>query len=262
MSSVEFSATLVGPGHGTPAAPPRARRRDTDDGRGFDCTVPGAVARACYRLCQFIGRSVAFCTMKVVVVRPELAERDGGYVLACTHMSHLEPFCASGIVRRKIDWMARVEFFRPRLVGALLRAVDAFPVNRVGVPVRAIRTAVARAAAGRAVGIFPEGGVANGAASVCRGGPIKKGACVVSLRAGVPIVPCVILGTYDLNAVGPWLPFRRARLWVAFGPPVEPRHGPTRRQSRDALAADVRREFVSLYAELRTRCGIDDAEVP
>jgi 1-acyl-sn-glycerol-3-phosphate acyltransferase len=232
------------------------------DVRGFGCTVPGPVARWAFRACQFIGRSVFFCTMNVQVVRPEAAEREGGYVLACTHLGHLEPFCVGAVMRRKVDWMARVEYFRNRIIRAMLRAVDAFPVNRFGVPVRSIRTAVARAAGGRIVGIFPEGGVATGSASVCRGGPIKRGACVVANRAGVPIVPCVVLGTHALNRVGPWLPFRRGRLWVVFGRPIEPRPGPARRAAREALAADLEREFVSLYGEARARYGIADGEIP
>src|SRR3954451_12057333 len=150
--------------------------------------------------------------MDVRVVRPAAAARPGGYVLACAHFSHLDPFCLSVIVRRPIDWMARIEFYRHAPVAAALSAIDPFPVNRQGVPVSAVRTAVARARAGRVVGVFPEGGVSRGPESVCRGGDLKKGACLIACRAGVPVLPCVILGSHALNRVGPWVPLGRTPL--------------------------------------------------
>jgi 1-acyl-sn-glycerol-3-phosphate acyltransferase len=158
--------------------------------------------------------------------------------------------------------VARIEFYRNQLAAAALWAMDAFPVDRFGVPVRAIRTAVARAASGRVVGLFPDGGVVRGTASVCRGAPMKRGACVVANRAGVPIIPCVILGTHQLNRFTAWLPLRRTKLWVIFGQAIHPRADLPRRRARDAMAAEVQQAFVSLYAELRSRYGIDDAEIP
>jgi 1-acyl-sn-glycerol-3-phosphate acyltransferase len=200
--------------------------------------------------------------MNVHTLRPEAAEREGGFVLACSHLSHLDPICVGVLVNRKVDWMARLEFFRLRLVAACLWSIDAFPVNRFGVTARAIRSAIARAAAGRVVGIFPEGGVVRGAASACRGGPIKMGACVVAQRAGVPIIPCVILGTHRLNHPLPWIPYRRAHLWVAFGEPVEPRTGPDRRRARHEMAEELRSRFAGLLHEATETLGIPDGEIP
>ena len=203
--------------------------------------------------------------MNVRAVRREAADRAGGYVLACTHFSHLEPICISLIVRRKVDWMARLEFYRYRLIAGILWAADAFPVDRFGVPVRSIRTAVARCKAGRIVGIFPEGGVVTGKASMCRGGAMKPGACVIARRANVPIIPCVILGVHTLNCVPPWIPFRRGNLWAIFGEPVwpvQPTAGTSRRQARDDLARRVEASFASLYNELLARYGLDDRENP
>lgn len=260
MSSIDFSTALMGSsrdGSDAAARPPAGGMAG-----GFGCRVPGAVARLNYRLGQLIGRSVFSVTMNVRTLRPAAAEREGGYVLACTHLSHLDPICVGVLVNRKIDWMARLEFFRLRPVAAYLWSIDAFPVNRSGVTTRAIRSAIARAAGGRVVGIFPEGGVVGGAASVCRGGPIKKGACVVAQRAGVPIIPCVILGTHRLNRPLPWIPYRRARLWVAFGEPVHPRVGTDRRRARQEMAEELRGRFAGLFREATETFGIPDGEIP
>jgi 1-acyl-sn-glycerol-3-phosphate acyltransferase len=215
-----------------------------------------------YRIAQAIGRFVFFQTMNAEVIRPEAAEREGGYVLAPTHLSHLEPFCLGALIRRKVDWMARLEFFRRKWAAAMLYAVDSFPVNRTGVPVSAIRTAIARARAGRIVGVFPEGGVVVGAQSACRGGPVKKGAFLVAHRANVPVLPCVVLGTYKLNEVKPWLPFRNARSWVIYGRPIFPNANASGREAREELAAQWKAQVRELYDELRGIYGIPDRDVP
>jgi 1-acyl-sn-glycerol-3-phosphate acyltransferase len=216
-----------------------------------------------YRISRVGGRFTFFCTMRAHVLHAQRAEREGGYVLALTHLSHLEPMCASILSQRRIHWMTRKEFFKYRLISAYLRACNAFRVDRQGIPVSAVRQAIQRAQHGHAVGICPEGGVTQGAQAAIRGGAIKKGCCTVALRASVPILPCVMLGTDKLNRVGPWLPFKRAQIWLAYGEPIHPPAGmKSTRASREALAARLVSSYGQLYAELRTQYGICDSDVP
>jgi 1-acyl-sn-glycerol-3-phosphate acyltransferase len=214
----------------------------------------------------FAGRSISrfihFNCIKSVVLHPERFEIPGGFVLACSHLSHLEPFVIGTLVDRKIDFMSRIEFFKYRLIARTIYALDGFPVNRQGVSVSAIRTAISRVREGRIVGIFPEGGVAHGKDSVMRGGAIKKGVCVVAYRAAKPVLPVVVVGTEKLNCVGPWLPFKRGRVWVIFGEKIYPRlDEPRRRVARELMAKDLQAEFQNIYRELCTTCGIDDSSV-
>src|SRR5438067_944031 len=162
---------------------------------GLDATpVADESSRACpsinrlYFICRTIGRIVFFCTMRVYAINRQAVDRDGPFILALTHLSHLEPFCASVLLKRQIDWMTRKEFFVFRPFAWFLHAVDAFIVNRQGVPVSAIRTAIERLRNGRIVGICPEGGVAIGDQSVLRGAAIKRGCCSAAIRAAVPII--------------------------------------------------------------------------
>ena len=217
-----------------------------------------------YRTAGVLGKFVCFCTLRKVVIRPEAARRRGAYLLACTHLSHLEPLLVSMLVPRQIDWVTRIEFYRYRPIALLLRGLRTIPVRRFGVPVSTIRTSLERLARGRVVGICPEGGVAQGPASALRGGRIKRGVCLLAIRAGVPVLPCVMVGTDKLNAVGPWLPARRGRIWVAFGDrAVEP---PTdqldRRAARRRMAEELEREFAKLFREVLDTCEIGEAEVP
>jgi 1-acyl-sn-glycerol-3-phosphate acyltransferase len=215
-----------------------------------------------YSLSKSVCRFVQFTCIKTVVLHPERAEVPGGFVLACSHLSHLEPCVIATLVKRKIDFMSRIEFYRYHLIASMLDALDAFPVNRQGISVSAIRTSIARVLAGRIVGIFPEGGVVHGKESILRGGPMKKGACVVAYRAAAPVLPVVVVGTDKLNCVGPWLPFRRGRVWVIFGRMIHPHlDEPRRRIARELMALDVQAEFQNIYRELCTTCNIDDRTV-
>lgn len=205
------------------------------------------------------------CIVEFVLNRRQI-QRRGGFVIACTHISHLEPAIVSCHTRRRIHWIARIEFFRLWWFRPFLRLVGAISVNRQGVPVAAMRRAIRLAGRGEIVGIFPEGGVQRGANNVVRGGPMKRGACVIAIRAGVPIVPAVALGVDQLTRVSPWLPAKRARVWIAYGQPIFPptptpaRRG--RRAARFRMADQLQTSFVSLYDELKARANLADDIVP
>jgi 1-acyl-sn-glycerol-3-phosphate acyltransferase len=207
-----------------------------------------------YRVGRAFGRFVFFCTMRTHVTDPHFAERDGGYVLALTHLSHLEPLAAGIIGRRPIDWMTRKEFYKYRVFRWCLNGMNAFRVDRQGIPVSAVRTAIERVRQGRVVGICPEGGVKTGLESAFRGGAIKRGCCSVAIRSQSPIVPCLMLG--------PWLPYKRATIWVAYGEPIHvPPDTRSTRATRRELSARLTAAYQQLYAQLREKHGISDASV-
>jgi 1-acyl-sn-glycerol-3-phosphate acyltransferase len=112
------------------------------------------------------------------------------------------------------------------------------------------------------VGVFPEGEIKCGADSVLRGGAIKRGVCLLAQRTGRPVLPCLILGTEKLNAVDPWLPFLRGRLWVACGEYIEPMPNPSRRAGRAEMAARIEAELRRLYAETRREFALEDSVLP
>lgn len=158
--------------------------------------------------------------------------------------------------------MARIEFYRRKWTRSLLGAVHAFPVNRQGVPVSAIKTAIGRLKAGEVVGVFPEGEIKEGQESVLRGASIKRGVCLLAARANCPVLPCVILGTDKLNAIDPWLPARRGRIWIACGEFIEPVQGLSKHAARAEMAAKIEAAMVELYARLRREYGLEDSILP
>jgi 1-acyl-sn-glycerol-3-phosphate acyltransferase len=202
------------------------------------------------------------CVARVRVVGRENANPTGGFLLAANHISHFDPFIISSVIGRKIDWMTMAEFFRSSALGFLLRAVDAFPADRDRADRKTIRTAIERLKGGRVIGLFPEGGIRDGARSLLEGAPLRPGASTLAQIAGVPVLPCVILGTDRLYSKRQWLPFRRTPIWIAFGNPIS--HFPELQKlhARQRIESDLAAAFKKLYAELREKFRLTADDLP
>ena len=141
----------------------------------------------------------------------------------------------------------------------------AFSVNRQGIPISSIRIAIDLANNGHVVGIFPEGGCRKGPDLAIRGGRIKQGVATIALRAQVPILPVVVLGTDRMASVDAWLPGKYGRVWIAFGNWIEPPARPPRRRQRNvrrALAHQLEVEYVRTYHELLDHSQLSDSFTP
>jgi len=199
---------------------------------------------------------------RIHVVGWDYTNRAGGFLLASNHISHFDPPIISSVARRKIDWMAMAEFFPVPGLGHFLRAVDAFPAARDRADRKTIRSAIERLKDGRIVGVFPEGGIRDGARSLLGGAPLRPGASTLAHMASVPIVPCVILGSDRLYAKRNWLPLRRTPVWIAFGQAIS--HFPELEKSvaRARIEQELANAFQELYAELRRRFQLTSDDLP
>ena len=215
---------------------------------------------AVHRAVNFAGakffRALFESVGRIRFLHRERAERAGGFLLASNHISHFDPLIISAVVRRKIDWMAMAEFFPKPVIGQFLRAVDAFPADRHRADRKTIRTALERLKRGRAVGIFPEGGIRHGGMSILHGAPLRSGVAALADMAKVPIVPCVILGSDRLYNMRRWLPLRRTPLWIAFGDAIPCSHD--RASIEKAFSAALQK----LNAELRARFALMPNDLP
>ncbi len=143
------------------------------------------------------------------------------------------------------------EFFPIPLLGHFLRAVDAFPADRHRADRKTIRTAIERLKNGRIVGVFPEGGIRDGARSLLEGAPLRPGASTLAHMAGVPILPCVIVGSDRLYSAKKWLPVRRTPVWIAFGDPISPFPELEKSAARQRIESELTTAFKNLYSELQ-----------
>jgi len=84
--------------------------------------------------------------------------------------------------------MGKVEIFRVPVIGAILRAIGMFPVDRAGGGAMAIKGAMKLLKDGEKVGMFPEGTRVHSEAD----SEAKTGAVRLAARLGVPIVPVYV----------------------------------------------------------------------
>jgi 1-acyl-sn-glycerol-3-phosphate acyltransferase len=180
---------------------------------------------------------------------------SGACVLVSNHISHFDPPVLSGWLARKIDWIAMSELFSTAWSRIGFDWLDVIPVDRTGDDRKALRTALERLAQGRMVGVFPEGGIRDGAASILNGASMREGAFLIASKAHCPVVPVVILGTDRLYNIRRWVPGRRARVFVAVGNPI-PSGG--RREMAEAAAKAI----MDLKNQLAIRCGLDADDFP
>jgi 1-acyl-sn-glycerol-3-phosphate acyltransferase len=221
-------------------------------------------------ICHSLANRIAAVLMKLLfgsvarirVLRRENANYKGGFLLAANHISHFDPLILSAVVRRKIDWMAMAEFFPRPFIGSALRAVDAFPAERDRADRATIRNAIGRLRQGRIVGIFPEGGIRDGSRSLLEGAPLRPGASTLGHMAGVPILPCVILGTDRLYSIKNWLPLRRTPVWVAFGDPIPNFPNLEKAIARERIHDELAAAFSGLYRELREKFKLTPGDLP
>jgi 1-acyl-sn-glycerol-3-phosphate acyltransferase len=107
------------------------------------------------------------------------------------HIAFLDPVILTGIFPRYLISMAKVEAIEDKVIGPIIKAFDAFPVNRGAGDRQALRTAFDVLDAGLALLIAPEGHHSE----TSELGEAHEGIAYVAQRAHVPIVPVAISGT-------------------------------------------------------------------
>lgn len=134
----------------------------------------------------------------------------GGGVIACNHLSAIDPPLVGAHCPRAIHWMAKAELLALPLVGEILQWTGAFPVRRGQGDRDALRRARALARDGHMVGMFVKGTRQR----LGHPGKVLPGAMTIALREDVPVVPC---GVYSFG----WSLRNRMRCAVIWGEPVD-----------------------------------------
>jgi 1-acyl-sn-glycerol-3-phosphate acyltransferase len=112
-------------------------------------------------------------------------------------------------------FVVKASVFRVAPLRPLLRAWGAIPVERTGRDLRGIRAILAALRAGRVVALAPEGRRSR----TGRLGPINPVLARIAARAGVPLVPVGIRGSFAALPPGARRP-RRRPIAVRVGPPL------------------------------------------
>jgi 1-acyl-sn-glycerol-3-phosphate acyltransferase len=190
--------------------------------------------------------ALAVLGLRYVVDGEEHLRADRPAVYCVNHTSNVEPpvlFVALRRLTPHLHILYKAELRKLPILNIGFDLVGFIPVDRGNreQTTRAVNQAVARLNAGGSFFVFPEGTRSRTGELL----PFRKGAFVMAMRAGVPIVPVAISGARDAMQKGSAI-IRPATIRLRVGAPIETR-GLDEAQ-RDDLVHSVRAEVQRLLS--------------
>lgn len=147
----------------------------------------------------------------------------GAAILASNHLAVMDSFYLPLVVRRRITFLAKSEYFTGTGVkGWFTRwfytAVGQVPIDRTDSDAAqaALTTAQRILKDGKLLGIYPEG-TRSPDGRLYKG---KTGLARLALHTGVPVIPVAMIGTNVVNPPGTKM-LRPGRVTVRFGKPMD-----------------------------------------
>jgi 1-acyl-sn-glycerol-3-phosphate acyltransferase len=167
----------------------------------------------------------------------------GGVLIVSNHQGNLDPVVLGVRMVRPLSYFAKSELFDVHpLSDWLLRSLGGIPVRLGSGDVGAVKETIRRLREGQVLNLYPEGARSEDGEI----GPMEKGVALVIRRARVPVVPAVIVGSFQAWPKHRWLP-RPGPVHVRYGPPMhldglEP----------DQILATIDHTLRQMFAERRT----------
>jgi 1-acyl-sn-glycerol-3-phosphate acyltransferase len=163
-----------------------------------------------------------------LVFRPDVqglanVPASGAVILASNHLSFSDSIFTPLIVKRRVTFVAKAEYFtgtglKGRLTRMFFVGTGTIPVDRSGgrAAQAALDTQLRVLRAGNIAGIYPEG-TRSPDGRLYRG---KTGVARLALRSGAPVVPVALLNTDEIQPTGRLIP-RIRRVRVRIGAPLD-----------------------------------------
>ena len=124
-------------------------------------------------------------------VENEPKEGDGQYIIVSNHISNVDPILICAILKnQQPHYMAKKSLFKIPVLRGIIKAMGAFPVNRGGADVNAIKHSIKLLEEGKCVGIFPQGHRYQGVDPKTT--DVKTGAAMLACKTESQILPCFI----------------------------------------------------------------------
>jgi 1-acyl-sn-glycerol-3-phosphate acyltransferase len=207
----------------------------------FDRT--GAMQHWCARWwCRLIAWTIG---ARIRVHGTENVSPRRSYVYMANHSSLIDTPALFAYLPYQFKIMAKKELFYVPFMGWHLWSSGNFPVDRGDgrKTARSLRRVIEGVRAGKSLAVFPEGTRTPDG----RLQEFKPGAFKIALRAGAPVVPVTIRGTFDLLPKTTLAP-RPGRVDVFIGSPIETAEYNEKRlpelikRTRDAIGAKLEPE--------------------
>lgn len=153
----------------------------------------------------------------------ERIPRSGPAIVACNHISYLDPLTnGEAVVRagRRPRFLAKEDLFRIPVVGRALSGAGQIPVSRGTRDRSSLDRAAAALDRGEVIVVYPEGTVTKREDGLPMEG--KTGLVRLALQTGAPIVPMASWGSREVwQKTGRGsLKFRRP-IWTTVGEPLD-----------------------------------------
>ena len=157
----------------------------------------------------------------------------GSFVFVPNHQSHLDILLLLALLPGRTRFAAKRELWRHPVMAAILDTLGMVPVDRER-PEGSVELLNRAAASGDSFVIFPEGTRSRDGQLL----PFKKGAFVLAIAAGLPVVPITMRGTRRLMPRGSRMTVVPGDVEIVIDEPI-PTAG-LGYEDREALAAQVR----------------------
>jgi 1-acyl-sn-glycerol-3-phosphate acyltransferase len=148
---------------------------------------------------------------------------EGAAILASNHLSFSDSIFLPLMVRRRVTFLAKIDYFtgrgiKGRLKAGFFRGVGQLPLDRTGGSTSgdALETGLRLLRQGDLLGIYPEG-TRSPDARLYRG---KTGVARMALEARVPVIPVAMIGTDIVQPIGKVVP-HLGRVGIIIGKPLD-----------------------------------------
>jgi 1-acyl-sn-glycerol-3-phosphate acyltransferase len=213
---------------------------------------PYAPSTPTYSIFRTLCRIAATVFFDLKVYGVENVPNTGGVLLLSNHLSFLDPACIGVQLRRPASYLAKSELFDVPVFGKVIPKLNAVPVRQGAGDVGAVRETIKRLKEGRVLTVFPEG--ARSLTGELQ--PLAGGFTLIVRKAGVPIVPVGIDGSYEAWKRGASLP-KCAPVRVKFGPPLH-----VQEMKSAEIITTVEAALRGLIADLRAMKRADEEREP
>jgi 1-acyl-sn-glycerol-3-phosphate acyltransferase len=168
---------------------------------------------------RFWARSILWISLIPVKIRGlENIDTGRSYIYMSNHQSNFDIPVLLSELPVQFRWLAKAELFRIPIFGRGMRGAGYISIDRSNrkSAFQSLTRAAESIRAGTSVLIFPEGTRSPDG----RLQPFKKGGFMLAVDAGVPVVPIIVRGTFDIMAKSGWA-IRRQQVIVDILPPVD-----------------------------------------
>ena len=140
---------------------------------------------------RFLTWPLFFILGPVRVRHADRVPRTGPLLIVANHRSDSDPVFVQKACPRAMHYMAKRELFSIKVLGWLIRRLNAFPVERDTADRGALRFTAQLLEAGEAVTVFPEGRISPNGQLL----PIKSGVALLARQTGAPVICCRLINT-------------------------------------------------------------------